>query len=197
MVGLTLMVDRKPTTGVFTDPEAPEIDRGQYASGDGPCLDTFLHHRINRIESTADETRWRDFCRTAADHGIASTLSLPIVAREEPLAALNLYSRTTAAFDQDAAVRLDPFTDQAAIALANAQAYWDAHDLSENLKQALQSRATIDYAIGMIMSAGGRTPDQAFDVLVKASQRENRKVRDIAAEMVERAIGSPSLHPSA
>jgi len=75
--------------------------------------------------------------------------------------------------------------------MANAQTYWDAHQLTENLQRAMQSRSTIDQAIGIVMASGGRSPDEAFQVLVRASQRENRKLRDMAQQIVDRArLGS-------
>lgn len=191
MVGLTLMVEGEVSTGVFTDPATPEIDRQQYTSGRGPCLDAFRRMEVNRIDSTADETRWPEFCLAAAVHGVRSSLSLPMVARHQALGALNLYSRSPAAFDEGSAARLEPFADAAAIVLANAQVYWDARTLSDNLRQAMQSRATIDQAIGILMAPGGRTAADAFELLVRASQRENRKMRDMAAEMVDRAEHRP------
>lgn len=56
------------------------------------------------------------------------------------------------------------------------------------MSQALRSRATIDHAVGIIMADGGRTPEEAFQLLVRVSQRENRKLRDIAAEIVDRTV---------
>jgi GAF domain-containing protein len=192
MAGITLLVEGKPRTGVFTDPEAPEIDRAQYDSGRGPCLDAFRHQQIYRIDSTSDDDRWPEFARDAEAHGINSTLSIPIVAHKESLGALNLYSRKSGAFDDASAATVSTFAAHAAIVLANAQVYWDARQLSENLDQAMRSRATIDYAVGILMARGGRSPKDAFEILVRASQRENRKLRDIAAEIVERAEQNPS-----
>jgi GAF domain-containing protein len=188
MAGITLLVDGTPQTGVFTDPEAPEIDVSQYATGEGPCLDAFRNQEVFRIDSTSDDDRWPVFAKDALVHGILSTLSLPISARGEGIGALNLYSRTRAAFDAKYTRRMMAFAQHAAIVLANAQVYWDSRQLNENLEQALHSRATIDYAIGVLISAGGRSPEEAFQILVRASQRENRKVRDIADEIVGRAL---------
>src|SRR5271154_4285364 len=56
--GITMLVEGRPRTGVFTSIEAPEIDEAQYQSGDGPCLDAFRHTRVNRIDSTLEDTRW-------------------------------------------------------------------------------------------------------------------------------------------
>jgi GAF domain-containing protein len=187
MAGITMLVEGRTRTGVFTDSEAPEIDEAQYSTGQGPCLDAFRHQQVYRIDSTADETRWPDFARDAAAHGIMTTLSVPIVARGEGLGALNLYSREASRFDDAAAARVSTFAAHAAFVLANAQVYADARQLGENLNQAMHSRATIDYAVGILMAHGGRSPEGAFQLLVRASQRENRKLRDVAAEIVERA----------
>lgn len=187
MAGITMLIDGTPGTAVFTDPEALEIDESQYTTGQGPCLDAFRNQAIFRIDSTSNENRWPEFAKVASAHGIRSTLSLPIIARAEGLGALNLYSRDLAAFDDKAADRMMTFARHAAIVLANTQVYWDARQLSENLEQALHSRSTIDYAIGILIGAGGRSPEEAFQILVRASQRENRKLREIANEIVEHA----------
>lgn len=188
MAGITMLVEGKPLTGVFTDPEAPEIDEAQYSTGQGPCLEAFRTRQVLRIDSTASDERWPSFAASAAAHGIGSTLSIPILARGEGLGALNLYTRKPYAFDDDATRRMERFAAHAAFVLVNAQVYWDTRQLTENLHQAMRSRATIDYAIGILMANSGRSPEDAFQVLVRASQRENRKLRDIAAEIVERAV---------
>jgi GAF domain-containing protein len=185
--GITMLVDGRPRTGVFTDREAPEIDEAQYSSGHGPCLDAFNNQRVNRIDSTAEELRWPEFAKVAFAHGILATLSVPVIARGESLGALNLYSRRARAFDDHSVDRVETFAWQAAIVLANAQVYWDARQLNENLQEAMTSRATIDYAVGIVMAGGGRSPDEAFQVLVRASQRENRKLREIAEDIVNGA----------
>jgi GAF domain-containing protein len=108
-----------------------------------------------------------------------------MIARGESLGALNLYSRT-APFDQAAGDRVLAFARHAAIVLANAQVYWDARQLTENMQQAMASRSQIDQAMGILMADGGRSADEAFQLLVHASQRENRKLRDIATEIISR-----------
>jgi GAF domain-containing protein len=199
LAGITMLVDGKPSTGVFTDPEAIEIDEAQYSSGSGPCLDAYRLQTICHIPSTASDATWQVFSRKALEHGIVTTLSLPLSARGEALGALNLYSRTSGAFDEEVIqAQAMTFAHQASIVLANAQVYWDAHQLNENLSQALRTRSTIDQAIGIVLSGGGRSPEEAFDVLVRASQRENRKLREIAEALVQRAIdrGQPEAAPS-
>jgi AmiR/NasT family two-component response regulator len=74
----------------------------------------------------------------------------------------------------------------ASIVLANASAYWAALELSEQLNDAMRSRAVIEQAKGVIMATAGCNADAAFDLLREQSQSENRKLRDIAQDIVIR-----------
>jgi len=184
LVGLTMLKGGKPTTSVFTDPLSPELDQAQYESGAGPCLAAFRDGEIYRIESTATEERWPEFSRAANAKGIESTLSLPLMVDGQAMGALNMYSKTPKSFDGAAAEIGMAFAGQAAVAVANAQAYWEAKDVADQLGEAMKSRAVIEQAKGILMAAQGCTPDDAFAMLVKASQRSNRKLRDLAQDIV-------------
>jgi GAF domain-containing protein len=186
--GITLLVEGVPRTGVFTHPDAPEIDEAQYRTGEGPCMHAFRDQVLYRIDSTAADERWPEFAASAVAHGIRSTLSVPLAARGKNLGALNLYAEAENAFTAEHEASVGVFADQACIVLANAQVYWDARQLSENLGQAIETRETISQAVGILIAAGGRSPEEAFQILVNASQRENRKVRDIAEEIVARTV---------
>ena len=52
------------------------------------------------------------------------------------------------------------------------------------LRQALQTNRTIGTAVGMVMTQFGLDQQRAFQVLVRSSQQGNRKLHDIAAEVV-------------
>ena len=99
MAGISLLGhDGKLTTGVFTDPEAPEIDAAQYASGRGPCLDSWRLRKIVRLDDMDHADAYPEFAAAARAHGVQSTLSLPLMAGEDAAGALNLYSRTANRF---------------------------------------------------------------------------------------------------
>jgi small neutral amino acid transporter SnatA (MarC family) len=144
---------------------------------------------IFKVEDTRTDTRWPAFTKTAADRGVLSTLSLPLTAGPGAIGALNMYSKTVNGFvdDDEAAV----FGVQAAIVLSNAQAFWAAQQLASDLEIALESRAVIEQAKGIIIGARRCSPDAAFDILVKQSQRENRKLREVAVEIVRDAATDP------
>ncbi len=189
MSGISLLDDDgKPTTAVFTDEKSPQVDAGQYSSGRGPCLDAWRLKQVVRIDDMDMAARdYPEFAQLAQDHGLGSTLSLPLVIGGHGIGALNLYSRTPKGFSAaDEAIGVD-LAAAAAIVLANASAYWGAFNLGEQLSEAMASRAEIEQAKGILMGqAPAITADDAFDLLRRASQRENVKLRDIARRLVTR-----------
>ena len=53
------------------------------------------------------------------------------------------------------------------------------------MRLAMESRAVIEQAKGVLMAQQGIDAEQAFEVLRGASQRYNRKLRDIARGIVD------------
>ena len=78
----------------------------------------------------------------------------------------------------------DPTAEQAAV---TARIESKALRLADEMRQAMETRAVIEQAKGMLIGAHGCTPDEAFRILSESSQRSNRKLRDLAAAMVESA----------
>jgi GAF domain-containing protein len=190
VAGVTMLRDGKPATTVFTDPTSPQVDSAQYETGVGPCLDAFRHQQVFRMESTEGDEHWPAFSQACVAHGIMSTMSLPLGARGNGIGALNLYSKRPAAFSKDDEQLGVLFASQASVALANSQLYESAYRMTQQLQEALTSRATIDEAKGMIMAQHGVGPDEAFDILRTTSQRANRKLRELARELVDSAARS-------
>jgi len=192
MAGITMLVEGRPQTAVFTDHEPPEIDSAQYETGVGPCLDAFRNQWVYRMDSAGQDTRWPAFAEACLAHGVHSTMSVPLIANDEGLGALNFYSRRSGAFGAAEEHTGMAFASQAAVAVANSLAYLDARALGESLSAAMENRAVIEQAKGVLMAQGGRSPDQAFELLVRASQRENRKLREVAVDLVRHAQQRPA-----
>lgn len=110
-------------------------------------------------------------------------LSVPLVASDNTVGVLSMYAERP--FGPEDEVAVGGFATQAAVVLANARSYWTTHDLAVGLQAALDSRAVIDMAKGKLMARDDISPDEAFALLVRASQRENVKLRDIARRIIE------------
>jgi GAF domain-containing protein len=181
-----LLVKGEPTTVVHTGRLAVDLDETQYERGHGPCMHAARTGELTEITDTRTEGRWQDYMQRAAELGNLSSLSVPLgIAEEEQVSgALNIYAREVDAFDQDsreAAVQFGPY---AAVAAGNLHAYQSARSMAENLQAALESRAVIDQAKGVLIERYKLTPDQAFQLLAQASMHANRKLRDIADDLV-------------
>jgi GAF domain-containing protein len=185
IASITTVRRGKPTTPAFTDKKALLLDETQYELGDGPCLAAIRHRGLEHV-STASDDRWPAFVSVASGHGVLATMSVPLGNDEAVMGALNLYSETRAEYDAAARDVACLFADQLGVAVATATLYMESYELSRQLQQAMESRAVIEQAKGILMAAQRCTPDAAFNILVRASQNQNRKLRAIAAEIVDR-----------
>jgi GAF domain-containing protein len=184
MAAMTLVRAGRPSTAVCTDEVTREIDQAQYDADTGPCLDAFRQQQVFRIPSTRTEERWPDFVAAARGHGILSTLSLPL-GTGTPMGALNLYSRREHGFGEQSQAIGATFAEQASMVLANAELYWTARNLADQLQEALSTRGVIEQAKGIIMAGRGCDADGAFELLREASQASNKKLHDVAKEVVD------------
>jgi GAF domain-containing protein len=183
---VTLLVKDRPSTVVSTGQFAVDLDETQYERGHGPCLHAARTGELTEISDTRTDSRWRDYCRRAAEAGNLSSLSVPLAIDEDEQVsgALNLYAREPHTFDEDSRSAAQAFGPYAAVATGNMYAYQNARDMADNLQTALESRAVIDQAKGILIERHKLTPDQAFQLLVRVSMNVNRKVRDVADQLV-------------
>jgi GAF domain-containing protein len=170
-------------TAACTDEVALRIDEAQYDADDGPCLHALRTRSEVDVPSMAAESRWPQFTARAQEHGVRSSLAMPLVLRGEGRGSLNIYARHEHAFGDDDRERAVMFAEQAAVAVANSAVYWRAYDLTQNLQAALENRDVIGQAKGILMARNGVTADAAFDQLRRASQQHNLKLRDVADQV--------------
>src|SRR4051794_30420993 len=190
-----LLVKDNPTTVVSTGQLAVALDERQYERGHGPCLHAARTGELTEIADTRTDSRWPDYLPRAVEAGNLSSLSIPLAIdeNEQVSGALNIYARRPDAFDQTSRSVATRFGPYAAVATGNLYAYRSARDMADNLQAALESRAVIDQAKGVLIERHKLTPDQAFQLLAQASMNANRKVREIADELVRTGVllGAP------
>jgi GAF domain-containing protein len=188
-VSVTLIERGNPTTVAFTGPLAVALDEGQYEAGRGPCLDGIEAGQPVRITSMRKEERWREWAQLAVTLGCGSSLSVPVPLQREVLAALNIYSYREEAFDDSDADLGITFAAYAGVTLANKHLYDAQGRIVEQLQNAMRSRAVIEQAKGIIMGERRCTSEEAFDALVRMSQDTNRKLREVAQDLVNEVGG--------
>ncbi|MEX5717694.1 GAF and ANTAR domain-containing protein [Geodermatophilus maliterrae] len=153
-----------------------QVDELQNRLGQGPCLDAVWEQLVVRVDDVGAEDRWPAFTREASALGIGSMMCFQLFVSGDQLGAMNLYSHTPGAFDDEGLQIGQMFASHAAVALAGAE-----HE--QNLRRAIDSRDLIGQAKGILIERYGLTADQAFGVLARISQETNRRLVDIALEL--------------
>ncbi|WP_176921312.1 GAF and ANTAR domain-containing protein [Pseudonocardia oroxyli] len=183
--GLTVGATRSSELiGATSDKLAAALDEIQYDVDNGPCLTCLRTVTVVAVDDIAHDQRWPAFSRRGRQAGAGSSLSIPLTIDGGSVGALNLYSRSPYALTEEDRRRAMKFADQATGAIALARRLAEREARARHLEIALSSRSTIDQAIGIIMGQTGRDPGAAFELLRTQSQHTNRKLRDVAAEIV-------------
>jgi GAF domain-containing protein len=193
--GITLERGAQPFTVASSGAMAAHVDEVQYARNDGPCLEAMRTGHAVTVEDMARETRWDGYPAHALAYGVRSSLSLPLTIDERTRGALNLYAALGSAFPQEVHQRVELFARQASAVLTVVTRQSRQVVLSDQLREALANRSVIDQALGIVMDQQGCDAAQAFAVLREASQHSNRKLRDVAAELVRTVSGSVPAPP--
>lgn len=176
-----------PSIGA-TDDDVRDADRVQYERQQGPCLSAVTEQRLQYTADIAADERWPETGKAIlAESGFRTVLAAPLIWDAKVLGVLNVYARRADAFaasQQDVATVL---AGPAAAIVYHGQVVRKAREQAENMRRAMGSRAVIEQAKGILMVKRGLTLAQAFDTLVKYSQDHNRKLHDVASEIVASA----------
>ena len=185
---ITLVRDAVGHTAAYDGQLALDADELQYEQGYGPCLDAGRAGQVLLVDDTRTEKRWPEYTALAAEHGIGSSLSLPLPFQYATVGALNIYAERPHAF-ADGDVELgEDVASWVALAVGNAEASSMTSQELRDMRNAMVSRAVIEQAKGVLMERYKVTSDQAFTLLARASQRANVKLRDVADELVRTGV---------
>ena len=175
---ISVVLSRRQVMSEAASGELPRaVDALQEQVQQGPCLDAAYQQETVRVPDMASEQRWPRFAEKALQAGAAGMLSFQLYVEGDNMGALNLYSRKAGAFDDESEHVGLLFASHAAIAYAAARKH-------SGLARSVATRQLIGQAQGMLMERHQLTGDQAFALLVRASQRSNVKLREVAEQLV-------------
>jgi len=176
---ITLRRGRKQVeTIAATDDVVAELDAAQYALDEGPCLEAAFERGSVVAADLAHALAWPRWADRAQEAGIGSVMAIRLHTERETLGALNLYSRTRGAFDEEA-------VDIAVVYAAHATDAMSRARLVTGLRAALESRHLIGMAQGVLAVKYDISFERAFEVLHRYSNDTNTKLRDVAALVVD------------
>jgi GAF domain-containing protein len=162
---------------------------------DGPCLDCYRSgQQVTAPDLTEATERWPRFAKRAVVAGYASVQSFPMRLRGEVLGAMNLFGNEPGILTDDQLHLAQAFTDIATISIVQDRLTRDRSLLAEQLEQALRSRVAIERATGIVAGRLTLDVDQAFALMRAGCRRRNRRLSDLAHDIVSGAVDVLSLH---
>ena len=145
-------------------------------------LRLLLRDLVDRLEVLVTDTRfdrrWPQWAKQADAVGVRSMLGAGLVTENGAIGTLNVYDVRESHFDVDDQGVANVLARHAAIALTRSRHV-------DNLWRAIDARKRIGQAQGILMVRYGLDEDQAFQLLLRYSQNENRKLRLVAEEIVQ------------
>jgi hypothetical protein len=163
---------------------ARRLDEAEWLQGDGPCLQAISTGSMAEVDVARCAHDWPVFGALARELALVTAIGVPVQTPDHR-GALNVFAFVE--LSREARELLPFVVEQLVTAVANAELYESAHLLAIHLERALESRGVIERAKGVLIARQGCDPDQAFDILRRASQRLNRKLRDISTDLVVNA----------
>ncbi len=182
---ITLMREDRAWTAAFSGPLGMAADELQYGEGHGPCMDAARTGLPMIVDDMSSEERWPSYAPRVVSKGVLSSLSVPLPFQGVTIGALNNYSSEPGAFDEGDRELSDEVAGMIGVAVMNAEVHAETSATATQMREALESRKTIDMALGVLVATHHCTPEAAFAMLSRTSQQHNRKLRDLAQALVD------------
>ncbi|KAA0096702.1 ANTAR domain-containing protein [Mycolicibacterium sp. P1-18] len=164
----------------------------------GPCLDAYRSGEAVHVENlAATSAQWPAFAQRAAEYGFRAVVALPLRLRTERIGALNLFLQDTGPMQQADVAVGQALADVATIGIVHQRLLSRSEQVNQQLQTALNTRLIIEQAKGVLAERGTLDMDRAFNLLRQHARRTNRRLADLAREVVDGAptgdiIGTPT-----
>ncbi|WP_258803147.1 GAF and ANTAR domain-containing protein [Pseudarthrobacter sp. NS4] len=187
---VTVKMNRKPATAAGSSQRAVDLDQLEQAIGDGPCIKALRDMNPVVIDDVSSDPRWPELNRKFAELNVYSSLGVPLKISSQASAALNFFATKPRAFTPNVYDKALGFAAAAHDALLLSVRIGAAQGRAEDLEAAMESRTAINLACGVIMGQNRCSQAEAMEILTKVSSNRNRKLRDVASELIEQLSGT-------
>jgi len=170
-----------------TDAPGRALEELQADAGEGPCVDALLHDEIVVVEDLAGEERWPRLRPKIPAAGVRAVLGAPVHIAGGAVGSLNIYRDAPHAWNGDEAEALAAYADVVGNLLTGALLSSQHSEVVDQLRRALDSRVTIERAVGLIMGRDGVDAVAAFNRLRRAARETRCAVAEVAAELLRDA----------
>ncbi|WP_214402770.1 GAF and ANTAR domain-containing protein [Pseudonocardia lacus] len=188
-----MIADEQNTLHYVASSDGPSraLEEVQSETGQGPCVDTFVHGAPVLTIDLARETRWPASRDAIVAHGVRSVLGVPVHLGGIVVGSLDAYRAHPHEWDESEKEALVSYSTVVEAILRAALAGHHATRLTGQLQYALDNRVLIERAVGFVMGRTGTDAVTAFNTLRSTARTQRRKVADVAREVLGGGNGQP------
>ena len=165
-------------------PDLAALTSLQIETGSGPTLDAVRTGEPRGCADTLAEDRWPEFAAAALSRGVRCCVSL-VHEFSGMAVTLTLYGVRPRSLDPEQLPLASLLAAFGAASVANASRFGDVQRTASQLQEAVQARAVVDQAMGILMHALGCHADDAFDTMRRVSQTQHIKLTEVARRVIE------------
>lgn len=182
-----LLVDegRVQRSAVATDEAGRQLEEHQEALGEGPCVDALMHDRVVGTRDVITDERWPRLAKVLDSPELHAVLGAPVHVGGQAVGSINVYRAEPYDWDDSDIAALRSLSTLAGQILATALLASSQEKVVRQLEEALESRVTIERAVGMLMGRHDLPAVDAFERLRQRARSERRKVVEVAGEVLD------------
>jgi GAF domain-containing protein len=181
-------VEHHLLNAAVSDDRMRHLEELQIRHQEGPCIAAFADKELVRAEDLTAEARWPSFSQHAVARGVRAVLASPIPYNQDAVGVVAVLSEDRHPWSAEAELALLAFTDLAALLIATMLLGEQQTELATQLQSALNSRAIIEQAKGVLIARQGIAAHAAYAQLRAQARAERRKLAVVSAELVGSAV---------
>jgi GAF domain-containing protein len=170
-----------------SDERLGHLEDLQIRHQEGPCISAFDDKELVGTQDLAEETRWPLFSRAAVARGVRAVLASPLPYNQDAVGVVAVLSDDPRPWSPEGELALLAFTDLAALLIASMMQGEQQSELAAQLQSALNSRAVIEQAKGVLIGQQGLSAHAAYVQLRDQARTQRRKLAEVSAEVVRSA----------
>ena len=183
--GVALSKDGRLEFATAIPKRLAELEKTQIEHQAGPCVDAYRSGQVVTItDLQSQRDRWPEYCAVSERLGMSSVAGIPMRLGGNTFGAVNLYGAGARDWPEDDIAAAVVMADMATSYLINASQLRQQDQLNEQLQGALESRAIIEQAKGIVAQDHDTTIDQAFHHIRAHARAHNVTVRSVAEAIV-------------
>src|ERR1700761_5605475 len=172
-----------------SDDRFAHLEELQIRHQEGPCIEAFDTKELIGADDLEQDKRWQLFSQSAVEREFRAVLASPLPYNQGAVGVVAVLSARSRPWTPATALALLALTDLAALLIASVIQGEQQSELASQLQGALNSRAVIEQAKGVLMGTQGLSGRAAYEQLRTQARSERRKLTEVSHEVITKAIG--------